>query len=114
MNSLDLTARKVLMSAYLYYHRDTSVLSDAENDSLCADLYLNWDDVPQRYMPLLDPDNTNGESIMATTHHCKFTKLVEGGALAWLNKIKGEKLEPLKEGHYQLTEEERLGLGGLV
>jgi len=112
--NLDLTARKVLMPAYLYYRRDTSVISDGENDELCMDLYLNWKDVPQRYKPLLDPDDIGAESITATTNECLFTRLVEGGALAWLKAKTGEKLEPLKEGHYELTDEEALGIGGLV
>lgn len=112
--NLDLIARKVLMSAYLYYHRDTCVVSDAENDAMCMNLYLNWKDVPQRYKPLLDPDNTDGEVFLSTSCQCKFTRLVEGGAIAWLKEKTKQKIEPLKEGHYKLTDEDALGLGGLV
>jgi hypothetical protein len=102
MQSLDLTCRKVLMSAYLYYKRDFPVLSDAENDSLIQTLINNWNDIPERYLPLLDPLGLGSDSIAATTCHCKYTRLVEGGALAWLKDKQGVELERLNEGYTEL------------
>ena len=104
--NLDHIARQVLMSAYLYYQRDENVLSDAENDNLVITLLNNWNDIPKRYLPLLDPDKIGVESIKATTHHCLYTRQVEGGALAWLKEKTGKELRPLGHGYYNLTKEE--------
>jgi len=84
INDLDFAARRVLMSAYLYYWRSESVLDDFENDYLKKELYENWDNVPLRYKPLLDPDLTGHHSLSAGTSHCKYTRMVESGAVAWL------------------------------
>jgi len=83
-SELDFAARMVLMSAYLYYWRSESVLDDFENDRYKRRLYENWDDVPLRYKPLLDPDLVGHESLSAGTSHCKYTRMVESGAAAWL------------------------------
>lgn len=93
--NLDHIARKVLMSAYLYYHRNAQVLSDAENDKLCLTLFNNWDNIPERYKFLLG----NKNDIAYTSHHCKYSRLVEAGALAWLEKETGQKLCPLGYGY---------------
>lgn len=84
---IDLKCRKVLMSAYLYYTRSENVLTDGENDALVKELVDNWDDVPERYLPLLDPDNIGPMAIVSTTYMCKWTLQIEGGAIAWLNSI---------------------------
>lgn len=103
--NLDLACRQILMSAYLYYHRNESVISDAENDELIKFVVLNWRDVPERYLPLLDPDKAGSSALSATTSHCKYTRLVEGGALAWLEKMTGKKLEPIGSGYAEITED---------
>lgn len=106
MIDADLTARKVLMAAYLYYKRDTPVLSDAENDELCEALADWWPLVPARYKPLLDPDMTEGEALRTTSHHCKFTRMVEGGALQWLKSEKSIELKRLNADYYELDQGE--------
>ncbi len=101
MTSLDLKCRQVLMSAYLYYQRNTQVLSDHENDRLCIDVAANYEMVPLRYKPLLAPFDITGESLVYTSHQCRYTRLVETGALAWLFEKKNEVLEPLGHGYYE-------------
>jgi hypothetical protein len=97
--SLDLKCRMILMSAYLYYSRNESVLSDAENDALCVEVADRWAEVPERYKPLLDPLNEGPDAIRATTSHCKYTAAVEGGALRWLRDMTGAKLYPLMDDY---------------
>ena len=85
-----------------------SVINDYENDKLCIDVADGWVDIPIRYKPLLDPDNEDGESLRSTTHHCRYTRQVEHGALAWYFKNRGVRLKPLRKGHItgkQLAEE---------
>ena len=98
--NIDHTCRLVLMSAYLYYKRDTQVLSDQENDELCKLVAKNWRSVPSRYKPLLAPDGDPFD-LLTTSHHCLYSRQVEGGALAWLQHQRGEKLQQLGEGYYE-------------
>lgn len=95
--NLDLIARQVLMSSYLYYRRNVNVISDELNDEFCCTLSDNWDNVPLRYKPLLDPDNTGGQSIRSTTFRCRYTLQIEAGAIAWHFNHKGVQLRPLRQ-----------------
>ena len=103
--NIDLACRQILMSAYLYYHRSESVLSDAENDELIKFVVNNWRDVPERYLPLLDPNKDGSSALAATSSHCKYTRLVEGGAISWLKKMTGKELEPLGSGYAEINED---------
>jgi hypothetical protein len=80
---IDYICRIILMSAYLYYHRNTNVLTDEQNDMNCKYLADNWVSVPIYYKPMLDPDMTDGKSLTASTYQCKYTKRVIAGAEAW-------------------------------
>jgi len=99
MIGIDLMCRRVIMASYLYYRRNVNVISDAENDTYVEILRKNWASVPERYKRLLDPDNTNGEILKATTVQCLYTQLVEAGAIAWLKAVTGEKLQPRGYGY---------------
>lgn len=99
--NIDHACRIVLMSAYLYYQRNNPVLSDSDNDSFVKLVCENWEKVPQRYLPLLDPDGIGRESIASTTYRCRYTQMVEGGALAWLKKVKNISLERLGHGYFE-------------
>lgn len=101
--NIDLIARQVLMSAYLYYHRNESVLSDAENDANVLLLIEHKDKIPERYLPLLDISFDTDE-MTVSTYGCKYTRLVEGGALHWLYKKTGERLPPLGHGYFEFDE----------
>jgi len=102
--NIDLACRQVLMSAYLYYHRSESVLSDADNDELIKFLVRNWKDIPERYLPLLDPNQDGSSALAATSSHCTYTRLVEGGALSWLKKMTGKELQPLGSGYVEIPD----------
>ncbi|MDI3307517.1 MAG: hypothetical protein QJR07_10480 [Acetobacteraceae bacterium] len=43
----------VLMASYLYYHRDTSILTDEQYDALVQALRARWDRVEHRHKHLL-------------------------------------------------------------
>lgn len=45
-----------VMSSYLYYHCDTSVLSDGRYDALCNQLHSEWDAVDHRHKYVIDRD----------------------------------------------------------
>ena len=89
---IDHAARIILMSAYLYYCRDEIVIEDGENDRLCRFVSDNWDWVDLRYKVLLDPNFQGMQSCRSSTHTAKWTRQVEGGALAWLLERKGKSI----------------------
>jgi len=97
-HDIGFVSRQVLMSAYLYYQRDRSVLTDSENDKNVRVLLAYWKDVPDRYKALIAlPDDGS-----LTTFNCKYTRLVEGGALSWLAETTGEIIQPLYHGYYTM------------
>lgn len=81
--SLDLAARRVIMSCMLYYGLETPILSDGEFDTLCRRVANEWDDLDeQRRLCLGSPDQ-----IRATGMYVKITALAESGAISWLEKV---------------------------
>jgi hypothetical protein len=83
-DSLDLLCRKLLMSAFLYYHCDAQVWSDGEYDLASEKIAKHWAYVPIQYKVLLDPDATNEPSaIRATGFHFLYTERIESAATAW-------------------------------
>lgn len=112
--NIDLICRQVLMSAYLYYHRNVNVLSDHENDDLVKLLVANWRDIPHRYLPLLDPNKEGSATLAASTHHCKYTRQVEGGALVWYNSTHNERLRPLGEGYVEIKDMDIFNIDDLL
>lgn len=77
--SPDLAARCVLMSSYLYYRRDSPILSDAEYDALVDVVANGWEHLePIRKWQLESP-----EAIRTTGHHVRVTRLTEAAACSW-------------------------------
>lgn len=77
--SLDLCARKVIMSAMLYYSLDAPVLSDQEFDAMCKRCIDNWEDLsPLRQFQLGSP-----EELATTAYQVKITHAGVHGALDW-------------------------------
>ena len=68
-----------LMSSYLYYELDDSVLSDTQFDYLCKKLYDNWDKVEHMHKPLIDKANLKAGS----GYGIQYTNMIIGGALSW-------------------------------
>lgn len=80
MISLDLTARKVIMSSMLYYGLDEPILSDGEFDEYCKRLAKEWDNLDnQRQFCLGSP-----EKISTSGFHVKVSMAAEMGAISWL------------------------------
>lgn len=78
--SPDLKARMVLMSAHLYYDRDSPILSDAEFDALCLEVFEVWDELSEFRQWQLGEDPVD---IVTTAHHVFITEATVGGAEAW-------------------------------
>ncbi len=68
-----------LMSSYLYYEQDDSVLDDTQFDYLCKKLYDNWDKVEHMHKPLIDKANLKAGS----GYGILYTNMIIGGALSW-------------------------------
>lgn len=83
--SIDLKARKVIMSAYLYYRRSSPVLSDGAYDTLTREVAAGWPDLsPFRQWQLESP-----EALLASGSHAKVTMAAECGAIEWHEAVKG-------------------------
>ncbi len=81
----DLAARRLLMSAHLYYDHSQPILSDAENDALAKYVSDHFDDLhPTRIWQL-----RNRKIILATTHHVKLTTQTIEASHAWYYSVKG-------------------------
>ena len=75
-------ARKLIMSAYLYYRCDTNVIDDGEYDKLSLYVAENWDKLdPQLQWQLVDPD-----AIRATGSGILITQMGVNAAIAWYRK----------------------------
>lgn len=83
----DLSARQLVMSAFLYYRLSSPVLTDAAYDKLSIKVAKAWDVLsPLRQWQLGSP-----EDLQATGSHIKVTTMAMHGALAWLKaKRKGK------------------------
>lgn len=97
--SLDLIARKVLMTSFLYYSLDELLVSDEQYDKWCKRLSKRWYKLDRiRQWQLGSP-----EEIRTTGYHVKVTHSTIGGALAWMMKKKMYKNRPVlynKEWNY--------------
>ena len=79
------------MSSYLYYHRDSPVVSDGAFDKGCKYVAENWEQLePIRRFQLESP-----KAILASGHHIVMTHMGEDAAIAWHKSKTGQ--EPL--GH---------------
>lgn len=81
----DLAARKVVMSAYLYYRRAAPVLSDGDYDALTRYVADGW----PKLSPCRQWQLESKAALLATGSHCKVTRAAEGGALAWHTSVFG-------------------------
>lgn len=78
------------MSAHLYYDRDSPVLSDADFDTLCFDVYEGWDELDAFRQWQLGDD---AEAILATACHVRITQAVIDGAESWHEAETGSRPE---------------------
>lgn len=102
----DWAARRLLISAYLYYVLDSPRMSDAEYDRLSLVVSRGWDELaPDRKWALRDP-----EAIRSTGAHIRFSSFVVAVALNYYKYQTGIVLEVhpddwriSKRGHRYVT-----------
>jgi hypothetical protein len=82
---LDLVARRVIMSAFLYYGINAPVASDAEFDAWCARLVTEWDRLDPLRRWQLEPR----VDLAATGMHVKITVAAAHAACAWHEAVRG-------------------------
>jgi hypothetical protein len=88
VTSLDLIARRVVMSSMLYYGLDTSLWSDADYDEGCKRLVAEFDQLDPMRQWQLD----SAEAISASGFKVKVTQAAAHGALAWLQSTGNNRL----------------------
>ena len=92
--SPDLAARKLIMSAYLYYRCDTSVLSDGDYDKLSLFVADSWEQLSEQLQWQLG----DREGIRATGIGILITQMGQDAAHSWLHR---EKKETVRRGLQQ-------------
>jgi NAD-dependent DNA ligase len=68
-----------LMSSYLYYEQDKSVLDDTQFDYLCKKLYSNWDKVEHMHKHII----TKADLAVGSGYGIQYTNMIIGGAMSW-------------------------------
>ena len=78
--SIDRCVAFYLMSSYLYYERDTNVLSDGEYDTLCQRLLAEWKDITHPHKKFLK----KGSLKAGTGYNIKkYPTMVKSAAMLW-------------------------------
>ena len=78
--SIDRCVAFYLMSSYLYYERDTNVLSDGEYDTLCQRLLAEWKDITHPHKKFLK----KGSLKAGTGYNIKkYPTMVKSAAMMW-------------------------------
>lgn len=87
-DSIDLIARKVIMSSLLYYGLDEPLIPDRQFDEWCVALAGRWKE--------LDPFRAwqlgSAEEIRSSGFHVKITQAAVGGTVAWLKSFGVKKI----------------------
>ena len=68
-----------LMSSYLYYEQDKSVLADTEFDYLCKRLRDNWDKVYHIHKHLI----TKADLAVGSGYGIQYTNMIMSSAMSW-------------------------------
>lgn len=74
-----------LMTSYLYYHLDESVITDTEFDYVCTELYRQFDDIKHQHKHLIDKNQLIAGTGYYIAHN-EFPNIVIGGAKMWLRE----------------------------
>jgi hypothetical protein len=82
-------ARLLIMSAYLYYRCDVSVMSDGDYDKLSLTIAKNWDKLDEQLQWQLG----DREAIKSTGMGILITQMGMGAAHHWYHKKKNVKLK---------------------
>ena len=68
-----------LMSSYLYYELDKSVLTDSQFDYLCKKILDNWDNINHMHKHLIDKNNLKAGS----GYGLEYTNLIKSASVNW-------------------------------
>ena len=82
-NNINMLVPHYLMSCYLYYECDKSVLSDAQFDDLCKKLLDNWDSITHMHKHLISKDALKAGSGYDIT----YTSMIKNASLNWYETI---------------------------
>lgn len=81
-DSADLIARKVLMSAVLYYGLDQPLVSDGQYDEWCKIVSRHWSSLHQdRQWQMRSPDD-----VLTSGFDFRITQHTIGGTRSWLDQ----------------------------
>ena len=70
-----------LMTSYLYYEKDESIVSDGDYDWMCKELLERWEEISHWHKKFIDRDGLSAGSGYAIT---KYPNRVKGAAMAVL------------------------------
>jgi len=73
-----------LMTSYLYYEKDESIVSDGDYDWICSQLDERWDEISHWHKSFIDRDGLSAGSGYAIKN---YPTRVKGAAMAVLGNI---------------------------
>ena len=73
-----------LMYSYLYYEKDSPIISDAEYATICKRLHDEWDDIEHYHKHIIDKENL----VAGTGYSIKYPTIVKDSALLLKEKNK--------------------------
>ena len=73
-----------LMYSYLYYEKDSPIISDAEYDTICIRLDDEWDVIEHYHKHIIDKENL----VAGTGYSLKYPTIVKDSALLLKEKNK--------------------------
>lgn len=85
----NIAAKKLIMSAYLYYRCDVSVLSDGDYDKLSVHVYDHWDELTDQLKWQLG----DREGVRSTGIGILITQLGQDAAHSWYRQETGNDVE---------------------
>lgn len=83
-----------LMSSYLYYRRDLSVLTDSEYDAICLRLAMEWDNVTHRHKCLVSLHELESGTGYYIPERL-YPTIVKASAMEWYYSSQNLSLETL-------------------
>mgnify|MGYP003335814551 FL=1 len=89
LTNVNLSARLLIMSAYLYYRCDSPAISDGEYDKLSLYVAKHWDELDEQLQWQLG----DAEAIRATGMGILITQMGQDAAHHWLEKKTGKKVK---------------------
>ena len=73
-----------LMYSYLYYEKDSPIISDAEYDTICKRLHDEWDNIEHYHKHIINKEHL----VAGTGYSLKYPTIVKDSALLLKEKSK--------------------------